>query len=133
MKVHHHWLNEQHTHLLTYVSNMDLKYENPVPLLGKDSILAWMETRWYRAYSSIEITSLVTNPKFHNQGLASTLLQHLSEFVGSVPGFFNSIRVTDSSDKFNQSRNVYLKNGFNYLEDGFPEMYKTIPRWSFFF
>jgi ribosomal protein S18 acetylase RimI-like enzyme len=72
-------------------------------------------------YNNIcNINSLNVNEKYQNQGYGSILLYNLIEYCKNNE--INNITLDDMSDRFNQQNNIYIKFGFKYIMEGFPEM-----------
>jgi ribosomal protein S18 acetylase RimI-like enzyme len=70
--------------------------------------------------NSCHINSFSINDKYQNQGYGSILLYNLIEYCKNNE--IKNILLDDMSDRFNQQNNIYIKFGFRYIEDGFPEM-----------
>lgn len=62
------------------------------------------------------ILSIVTNVKYRGFGLASFLLLLVAEHSNNI------MTLDDASDKCFCLNNLYLNNGFKYLNNGEPEM-----------
>lgn len=72
------------------------------------------------------ITSLFISEEYRNQGLATQLLKKLRKILIKTDIFYSKIIITltDCSDHFGlgKENNVYQKVGFEYDEEGLPEM-----------
>lgn len=70
------------------------------------------------------ILSLDTDINHQNKGHATKLLIKIEEFCRKNKVV--KIILDDCTDNYRKPNNIYLKNGFNYIEDGFPEMTKYL-------
>ena len=69
---------------------------------------------------SVSITSLYTFEGYSGKGYATVLLNRLFDEVKSKG--YKTINVDDCTDLFRKPNNIYLVNGFKYIEEGYPEM-----------
>ena len=67
-------------------------------------------------FNETAILSIVTNIKCRGSGLASFLLMVVAEYSDNI------VVLDDASDNCFCSNNVYLNNGFHYINEGEPEM-----------
>ena len=70
--------------------------------------------------NNCNINSLNINFNYQNKGYGSIILSNLIDYC--INNQINNITLDDMSDRFNQKNNIYLKFGFRYIENGFPEM-----------
>ena len=66
------------------------------------------------------IADFNVNEEYQNKGYGSLLMEYLIDHCKE-----NNIRkiiLDDMSDRFNQEHNIYLKFGFKYISNNFPEM-----------
>jgi GNAT superfamily N-acetyltransferase len=70
------------------------------------------------------VTDLYVDTNYRNKGIATSLLLKLRDILLKIYNITNIslITLTDCSDHFGKSNNVYLKTGFTYDKDGLPEM-----------
>lgn len=73
---------------------------------------------------SVSITSLYTFEGYRGKGYATVLLNWLFDEVKSKG--YKTINVDDCTDLFRKPNNIYLVNGFKYIEEGYPEMIKYL-------
>ena len=73
---------------------------------------------------SVNITGLYTFEAYRGKGYATTLLNWLFDNLKSKG--YNTIKVDDCTDLFRKPNNIYLVNGFKYIEEGYPEMIKYL-------
>lgn len=78
----------------------------------------------YDCITYCNIDYLYTYAEFRFGGYATKLLQILDLFC--IRHNIDEIRLDDDSDRFGMNNNIYLKNGFIYVENGHPEMIKNI-------
>ncbi len=65
-----------------------------------------------------------TTKTYRNKGYATEIIKYIKKYC-----YENKIKIItldDCSDNFNKENNIYLKNGFQYIESGFPEMYFNV-------
>jgi GNAT superfamily N-acetyltransferase len=72
----------------------------------------------------VSITSLYTFEGYRGKGYATVLLNWLFDEVKSKG--YKTINVDDCTDLFRKPNNIYLVNGFKYIEEGYPEMIKYL-------
>jgi hypothetical protein len=119
--------NEKSTHALTvpYLDNnnmiIDEKENKPlnVFLLNANSFLHGVFTT-ENDNKILIITNLFTKIEFRGNKYASKLLN--SALNEARLNNCKYITLTDCTDLFNNHKNIYLKNGFSYVEEGSPEM-----------
>jgi len=70
------------------------------------------------------IVDINTIVHYRNLGYASYILNYIIR--KSKRNYFKTISLDDMSDRSNLDKNLYINNGFKYLEKGFPEMIYTI-------
>ena len=75
-------------------------------------------------YMSVIITGLHTFEGYRDKGYATVLLNWLFDEVKSKG--YKTINVDDFTDLFRKPNNIYLVNGFKYIEEGYPEMIKHL-------
>ena len=68
------------------------------------------------------IINLNINPQFRGHGYGSQLLQQVQKYVLTNHPHIQILTLDDCSDHFHQDDNIYIKMGFRYVTDGFPEM-----------
>ena len=73
---------------------------------------------------SVSIISLYTFEGYKGKGYATTLLNWLFDEVKSKG--YKTVKVDDCTDLFRKPNNIYLVNGFKYIEEGYPEMIKYL-------
>jgi GNAT superfamily N-acetyltransferase len=73
---------------------------------------------------SVIITGLHTFEGYRGKGYATVLLNWLFDEVKSKG--YKTINVDDFTDLFRKPNNIYLLNGFKYIEEGYPEMIKHL-------
>ena len=73
---------------------------------------------------SVSLTSLHTFEDYRGKGYATVLLNWLFDEVKSKG--YKTINVDDCTDLFRKPNNIYLVNGFKYIEEGYPEMIKNL-------
>lgn len=66
------------------------------------------------------IKYILVKDGFRNRGFGTLLLKKLIEHCRECN--INKIELDDMSDNFGKNNNIYLKNNFQYVKDGFPEM-----------
>ena len=66
------------------------------------------------------ITNLNIFEDYQHKGYGTFLLKYLINYCKE--NNINKILLDDMSSNFNKQNNIYLKNGFNYIINGFPEM-----------
>ena len=71
------------------------------------------------------LQSVFTPPDERRQGIATSLILRLAAYCTEHHGV-TVIELDDMSDHYRQNDNLYLKLGFNYLEDNGPEMHAKI-------
>ena len=118
--------NENSTHALTVpyldnLDNLDEKENEPlnVFLLNANSFLHGVFTM-ENDNKILIITNLFTKIEFRGNKYASKLLN--SALYEARLNNCKYITLTDCTDLFNNHKNIYLKNGFSYVEEGSPEM-----------
>ena len=118
--------NEKSTHALTVpyldnLDNLDEKENEPlnVFLLNANSFLHGVFTM-ENDNKILIITNLFTKIEFRGNKYASKLLN--SALYEARLNNCKYITLTDCTDLFNNHKNIYLKNGFSYDEEGSPEM-----------
>jgi hypothetical protein len=60
------------------------------------------------------------NNKYQNLGYGTLILSKLIDYCKNNK--IINILLDDMSDRFNEKNNIYIKNGFKYLQKDFPEM-----------
>ena len=73
---------------------------------------------------SVSVTSLHTFEGYRGKGYATVLLNWLFDIV-KYKGY-NTITLDDCTELFRKPNNIYLTNGFEYIEEGYPEMSKHL-------
>lgn len=86
--------------------------------LKKNCIIGWCNASVND--NEMTITWFETNKIYRKKGLGDKLLKHVIEYARN--NGISRILLDDMSDKAFKRNNIYLKNGFVYLEDGHPEM-----------
>jgi len=66
------------------------------------------------------IKYIIVKDEFRNKGYGTMLLQELIEYCKECK--INKIELDDMSDNFRKDNNIYLKNNFQYIDEGYPEM-----------
>lgn len=66
------------------------------------------------------ITSFIIKEEYRNNGYGTFLLKKIIRYC--LKNNIKKIELDDMSDNFNKENNIYIKNGFRYIENGFPEM-----------
>lgn len=79
-------------------------------------------------YNYLYISTLHTKQKYRGLKYASTLLKRV--IYEAKRNKCKYIKLMDHSDLFNQENNIYLKHGFNYMNQGQPEMIYFINQYS---
>jgi GNAT superfamily N-acetyltransferase len=79
-----------------------------------------LRNRSYYDNAVCHIGSLVTDQNYRNMGYATKLLEMIKQIC--LDSNIRTITLDDCSDNFNTKNNVYVKNGFSYVDEGFPEM-----------
>lgn len=72
----------------------------------------------------IENNGIITtfNTFINNKGYGSYLLKVLIKDIVNKYPYIKKIILDDMSDRFRKKNNIYINNGFRYLEDSGPEM-----------
>jgi uncharacterized protein (UPF0248 family) len=70
------------------------------------------------------ILDIYTIANYRNKRYASYILNYIIR--KSKKNYFKTISLDDMTHRFNLDKNLYINNGFEYLEKGFPEMIYTI-------
>lgn len=73
---------------------------------------------------SINVNSLYTFEGYRDKGYATILLNWL--FLEVKYKGYKTITLDDCTDLFRKPNNIYLVNGFKYIEEGYPEMIKYL-------
>ena len=73
---------------------------------------------------SVSVTSLHTFEGYRDKGYATILLNWL--FLEVKSKGCKTITLDDCTDLFRKPNNIYLVNGFKYIEEGYPEMIKYL-------
>ena len=66
------------------------------------------------------ILSLNTDIEYRNKGYATKLLYYVINYCKLND--YKTLYLDDCSDNFNKINNIYLNIGFNYINNGSPEM-----------
>ena len=66
------------------------------------------------------IVSMIIKEEWRGQGYGTLLLKNIIEYCKECN--INKIELDDMSDNFNKKNNIYVKNGFKYIQKGYPEM-----------
>lgn len=77
--------------------------------------VAWLGG-YFMCPTTFHVTEVFTEPDWRNQGIATALFKRL--FYELKKNKIQQITLDDCSD----IDNYYLKLGFHYLEEGYPEM-----------
>ena len=83
-------------------------------LFGKAYLYAYYEEDY------LYIATLYTHPQYRGLKYASTLLNRAK--YEATKNKCKMIKLMDHTDLFNQENNIYLKHGFNYIDEGQPDM-----------
>lgn len=78
----------------------------------------------YYSNKYISIGSLYVDPSFRNKGVGSILLNQLIEYAKK--NNVSKIVLDDMSDNYRENRNIYVKHGFQYVNEDGPEMEYTV-------
>ena len=107
-------------YLVDISSHVVARIQSYISFVGKKIL----RNNFYYINSECNISFLSTNEEFRNKGLATHLLQMMINFCKEH--HINLITLDDDSDNFNTFNNVYVKAGFVYKINGYPEMYMVL-------
>lgn len=83
-----------------------------------------IEAYYAKDEARIHIIDLGTREEYRGNGFASLLLKKMIKESYKIG--CKSITLDDASDLFGKSDNIYLKHGFEYVNEGQPEMIKYL-------
>ncbi len=85
-----------------------------------DNFIKLRSGKNYIINGTLSIVYLHVDPEYRNQKIGTTILKYAMNDAKN-----SGIRVAtldDMSDNYRMNNNIYLQNGFNYLNDDGPEM-----------
>jgi GNAT superfamily N-acetyltransferase len=112
---------------MNFVTNLEIFDENhkfvTISCFNNSHVNFWLDYK----NKEVTITSLFVDIEKRNKGIGTLLLQKCFDYCKN----FKKFLVDDMSDMYDKKSNIYLKNGFRYIdyENGHaqgPEMIKYI-------
>lgn len=106
--------------IIFYLSESKFPYATIIDLIrqNNDCIVCWSDI--VVDENIIRIQWFETNFTYRNKGFGNQLLQFIIQYAKK--NNITQIELDDMTDRSNKLKNIYRKNGFVYLENGYPEM-----------
>jgi len=103
--------NDSIVHGIFYIHKNELEYKDIA-----DNSLGFIEYHIFHSQKIISIQSMFVCEKYRGNGLGTKLLQHIMKSYDNIYKNY-VVELDDMSDKAWHRDNIYLKNGFKYINE----------------
>lgn len=112
--------------IIFYITQSGLPYYTILDLIrfNNKCIIAWSTLIINKQENEATLTWIKTNNEYQKKGYASKLINHMINYCRDSQ--ISEINLDDMTDNYRKDNNLYLKNGFKYVDDNGPEMFLSL-------